>query len=390
MNVTTALNSLSINCGTTPVGWGVQVNQWSPTDQPTFAVLAKDCVTPAYTGLLGAVDAVPIIGVESRVVAEEGAKLLDMRFIDATGVDVGGFDVRYENGEIIYPWLSQAPDVPVVDLSDILNRLDIIEDTCCDASVDVSGFLTQDSLADYATKSYVTTAIANGTPGGGLTQDTPNTSIFDTYTRETGYTDGGIVLTDRTYYVPGDTGATCFGLTAIKTKAVDGSVFSIMDPQQRTNAIFGTTMTNTVFSPATRVSTGLLLSGDGEATTASALHSYLATSAGNMLPGSEALLSWKEDATKLWAGAFFGNVYIGGNAVLTGTATGWPDYVFDTYIVQPFEERMASQRLEKHLDGLPSMEEIGTEGIPVQRVLIGLVKHIEELYLYLEEIRNAE
>ena len=44
MITTTVLNKMAVNCGTVPVGFGVQVFEWTPTENPTYAILAKECL----------------------------------------------------------------------------------------------------------------------------------------------------------------------------------------------------------------------------------------------------------------------------------------------------------------------------------------------------------
>lgn len=387
MITTTVLNKMAVNCGTVPVGFGVQVSEWTPTENPTYAILAKDCPSPAYVGLLGAVNAVPIVGVTARVVAEEGAKLLDMRFITEAGTDVGGFDVRYENGQIIYPWVTSIPDI---DLSDIENRLTIIETECCGNIPDVSGFLTADALSTYATKTYVTETMSAYSVS--LVQDAVNETVLNTYTRGSGYADGGIIFTDRSSIMSTPSPSTSSwggGLTAVKTKNVDGTTVSVISPLQGTGAEFCTQDTNTFVSPVFYRKCGI--QGYAPSTTAPSygVRGFLTDAAFpvTVKAGSEGVLGFKEISGKVWAGAFFGDVYIGGDAVLIGTATGWPDDVFENnYFLEPFESRLFNQFVKKRLKGMPSQEDIASGGLNVFEIVKGLVRHVEELYLYIGEL----
>ena len=387
MITTTVLNKMAVNCGTVPVGFGVQVSEWTPTENPTYAILAKDCPGPAYVGLLGAVNAVPIVGVTARVVAEEGAKLLDMRFITEAGTDVGGFDVRYENGQIIYPWVTSIPDI---DLSDIENRLTIIETECCGNIPDVSGFLTADALSTYATKTYVTETMSAYSVS--LVQDAVNETVLNTYTRGSGYADGGIIFTDRSSIISTTTPSSNDwggGLTAIKTKDVDGVTVSIISPLQGTGAEFCVQDMNNTFSPPTYWRAGIQGFAPSTSVPSYGVRGFITDSAMpvTVKAGSEGILGFKELSGKVWAGAFFGDVYIGGNAVLIGNATGWPDDVFEaSYVLESFESRMFTQRVMKHLKGMPSQEQIAEGGLNVFEVINGLVRHIEELYLYIGDL----
>ena len=395
MKTKTVLNRMRVNCGTVPVGVGVQVSEWTPTENPTYAILAKDCQSPAYVGLLGAVNSVPVEGIAGRIIAAEGAKLLDMRFITADGIDVGGFDVRYEDGNIIYPWLTSVPEV---DLSDIHNRLTVIESNCCEDIPDLSDFITAKTLVPYATKTYVTAAIAAipPQPSVDLAQDVVDETVLNMYTRSSGYIDGGIILTDRSSLmgtVNPSTNGFGGGLTAIKTKNVDGATLSIISPLQGIGAEFCVQDIQETFSPPAYWRVGI--QGFAPSTTAPSygVRGFLSDTAFpvTVKSGSTGILGFRETSGKIWAGAFFGDVYIGGNAVLIGTATGWPDDVFESgYILESFERRMVLQYAEKKLKGMPSQEDIEKGGINIFEMLRGLIRHIEELYLYIGELNDSK
>lgn len=67
----------------------------------------------------------------------------------------------------------------------------------------------------------------------------------------------------------------------------------------------------------------------------------------------------------------------------------WPDYVFNKdYQLQPFKYRINQIKKEKSLPGIPSEQEILTNGANVNEVLQGLLKNVEELYLYIEILEN--
>ena len=384
MITTTVQNKMASNCGTVPVGFGVQVSQWTPTDNPTYGMLIKDCPGPAYVGLLGAVNAVPVEGVTARIIAEEGAKLLDMRFITEAGTDVGGFDVRYEDGKIVYPWVTSVADV---DLSDIENRLAVIETECCG---DTSSFITADALTDYATKTYVTATMSAFSVS--LVQDAVNDTVLNTYTRSSGYTDGGVIFTDRSSIMSTTTPSSNDwggGLTAIKTKDVDGVTVSIISPLQGTGAEFCVQDMNNTFSPPTYWRAGIQGFAPSTSVPSYGVRGFITDSAMpvTVKAGSEGILGFKELSGKVWAGAFFGDVYIGGNAVLIGNATGWPDDVFENnYFLEPFESRLFNQFVKKRLKGMPSQEDIASGGLNVFEIVKGLVRHVEELYLYIGEL----
>lgn len=67
----------------------------------------------------------------------------------------------------------------------------------------------------------------------------------------------------------------------------------------------------------------------------------------------------------------------------------WCDFVFDDqYKLQPFEQRISAIRKNKHLPYLKPEAEIYENGIPVSETLNGLLRNIEEMYLYIEELEN--
>lgn len=67
----------------------------------------------------------------------------------------------------------------------------------------------------------------------------------------------------------------------------------------------------------------------------------------------------------------------------------WCDFVFDEdYIPQPFNERMDLIKSQKHLPYVRSEEEITNSGISVSETISGLLRNIEELYLYIENLEE--
>jgi hypothetical protein len=65
----------------------------------------------------------------------------------------------------------------------------------------------------------------------------------------------------------------------------------------------------------------------------------------------------------------------------------WPDFVFDDdYFLEPFNERIAGIKQNKCLPGLPSEETVLTSGANMNEVMQGLLKNMEELYLYIEQL----
>ncbi len=78
---------------------------------------------------------------------------------------------------------------------------------------------------------------------------------------------------------------------------------------------------------------------------------------------------------------------IGARGLNLTAAAQWPDYVFDVeYVIVPFEERMKSLKSQKHLEGINTASSIQANGIEVSNTLLALTKHVEELYLYIEQL----
>lgn len=403
MRITTSLNKVkSIGGEVGDVGWALRVSEWSPTDAPSFAYLCYDCNSPAKVGILGAVNSIPVIGTYARVIAKEGAKLLDAKYINQDGSLVGGFEVVYTDGEIVYPWSK-------VDLSSVEDRLTELEENV-QPPVDLSSYATISSLSAYATiaslsnyalKTYVTTSIANVIAAlppaqpSVFEQIVVDSTVLNSHTRDAGFIDVGVKLTTRSSLYGVGVPATnqwCNGLSVVKTKAVDGAAFTVISPLQRTGTSFALTDTDTSVSPAFIFSAGLSGFAANTATKGIGVRGYIdsGNDSATIVPGTEGILGLKEADGKLWAGCFFGNVYIGGNAVLNGTATGWPDFVLAAdYELQNFDARLSEMLALGNLPFLPSASEIEKSGLHVMDILRGLTRHIEELYLYIGEMRNG-
>ena len=79
-------------------------------------------------------------------------------------------------------------------------------------------------------------------------------------------------------------------------------------------------------------------------------------------------------------------VYVRGLKVTMGD---FPDHVFEEgYELEPLSERMAVIRGEGRLPGMPSREEVIAEGADVGEVIYHLVRHVEELYLYIDQLER--
>ncbi len=70
-------------------------------------------------------------------------------------------------------------------------------------------------------------------------------------------------------------------------------------------------------------------------------------------------------------------------------STPWPDYVFsDTYHLNPLSEVSSYIRENHHLPGIPTAEEVAENGIKLGEMNAKLLEKIEELTLYLIEMKE--
>lgn len=67
----------------------------------------------------------------------------------------------------------------------------------------------------------------------------------------------------------------------------------------------------------------------------------------------------------------------------------WCDFVFRAdYVLQPFEHRIQQIKENEHLPYIRPESEITESGIPVSETLTGLLRNVEELYLYIEQLEQ--
>ena len=65
----------------------------------------------------------------------------------------------------------------------------------------------------------------------------------------------------------------------------------------------------------------------------------------------------------------------------------WCDYVFEkAYQLESFDDRMNSINENKHLPYIQPEDEILENGMPVNETITGLLRNVEELYLYVEKL----
>ena len=78
-----------------------------------------------------------------------------------------------------------------------------------------------------------------------------------------------------------------------------------------------------------------------------------------------------------------GDLSIPGNFISNGTTLNVPDYVFaDDYYLPTLEEVQAHIDTNSHLPGVPSAQEVVTEGLDITEMQLTLLRKIEELTLY--------
>ena len=76
---------------------------------------------------------------------------------------------------------------------------------------------------------------------------------------------------------------------------------------------------------------------------------------------------------------------------LSVTPEDWPDYVFaDDYDLPPLEDVEAYIRRHKHLPGIPTARDVEAEGIAVGAMNARLLQKVEELTLYLLDMKHDQ
>jgi hypothetical protein len=86
------------------------------------------------------------------------------------------------------------------------------------------------------------------------------------------------------------------------------------------------------------------------------------------------------------------NTYVNGKIwanEIEVTTDRWSDYVFeDNYLLIPIDEVEAFIKANKHLPGVPSEKEVTDKGINLGEMDAILLKKIEELTLYVIELKK--
>jgi hypothetical protein len=75
--------------------------------------------------------------------------------------------------------------------------------------------------------------------------------------------------------------------------------------------------------------------------------------------------------------------------VKSDLSTSCPDYVFEEdYKLPTLQEKEAYIKKYKHLPDVPSAKEVGENGVPVTEMSFGQLKNLEELYLYVIDMKK--
>jgi Bacterial shufflon protein, N-terminal constant region len=75
--------------------------------------------------------------------------------------------------------------------------------------------------------------------------------------------------------------------------------------------------------------------------------------------------------------------------VKSDLSSSCPDYVFEKdYVLEPLEKRAAYLEKNKHLPGVPAAKEVAENGLGVTEMSFGQLKNLEELYLYVIDIKK--
>jgi hypothetical protein len=68
---------------------------------------------------------------------------------------------------------------------------------------------------------------------------------------------------------------------------------------------------------------------------------------------------------------------------------GWCDFVFSNeYVLESLHDRLSGIYIDKHLPYIKSESEIMENGMPVTETITGLLRNVEELYLYVEKLER--
>ena len=107
--------------------------------------------------------------------------------------------------------------------------------------------------------------------------------------------------------------------------------------------------------------------------------------------GAPATLLCHRDAGNQWWGVYTnGNLFVGGNATLAGTAVGsWADDVFENgYAVPSIDDMLDFAMNNKHLPHIPEQSVIKEKGLTLNTLIPSLVRTIEEMFLQIASLND--
>ena len=102
------------------------------------------------------------------------------------------------------------------------------------------------------------------------------------------------------------------------------------------------------------------------------------------------LLCHRDAGNKWWGVHTSGNLFVGGNATLAGTAVGsWADDVFESgYAVPSIDDMLDFAMNNKHLPHIPDQSVIKEKGLTLNTLIPSLVRTIEEMFLQIASLND--
>ena len=333
---------------TFPVGLQLNVNEWaSMGEYPVYAAKFFDCVGgKAYVGVLGAINGVVKYGLDVRVPNTANATAIRLSIVDpTTGAIIEGQEINIG--------LAPATDSDSVSGSGTTSPGLVL-----DSGVTVTG------------------------PFEAMI-GTPNRNSFTSFWEpDISAEDPGILVTteQRSWLVAGTNTRLETGFTVIKTKETDGFTMSVIDKPSGTMALFSGSV------PGTDIAAGVFAQTAASGV-AAGLYGALSDTNMTIVPGSQGLLGYRDEADKVWAGAFLGDIFVSGDATLAGTAYGgWADYVLEPdYDLMSLDDVAKYISETKTLPEMPSAEEVAS-GHGVGAMLKTIVAQLEKQMLYILQL----
>lgn len=378
-------------------GSGVLVGQ--PAWPNAFGMVVGDCLH-TQIGMGQFIGGLLQAGFYGRIPLTEGTSLIDLAFIDPQGNDVFPFQLKYENGTIIYPWETLGScdcDQIQADLGLIDGRLDTLESQVSLWSSNYSGLSSTvsahtiliNNLSNYdVSLDSRIDALEAITPGSftELYRGTPNLTVFNSWLNTAPVSPApppaGVVFTTRSTTIGTNVSSSQEGFAFLKTQTFDGTICGFKDYLYETYVGLGLREGVSNIGVYSRVKNQRFFSG---------VLGCLG-SAGNMTPGSIGVLGFRDVNDNIYAGYFDGKVLVAGNlqvignATLTGTAFGgWADFAL-TDSLMPIDEVISFISENGRLPWLSSV--VGEKEVSIARKLTELAECCERLMRYIIQLKN--